>query len=136
MRATHLLTLRAAVWTSAWFVCLIAACGDDGTDGLSNCPEGKIASDKNGVLRCASLVKAGAGRGGSTAKDAAAGSKAASINTQASTGTGAPASNMGAANKPAESAPAPAAMSGQADKPAQSASAGGVSGGAAPQPSP
>lgn len=150
-RATRLHTLRAGVWMSACFACLIAACGDDGTDGLSSCPEGKIVSDNKGVLKCASLAKPGAGRGGSTAKDGTAGAKAAS-NTQASTGTGTPPQNMAAANKPAASG-APAAMSGQADRPASSpgnemappasgeagkpadSSAGqGMSSGATPQP--
>lgn len=63
----------------------LAACGDDGTEGLSSCPNGAIMSDKNGVLRCADPNKSRAGKGGGSAAGAS-GTKAA--------GAAAPAAGM------------------------------------------
>jgi hypothetical protein len=99
---------------------LVAACGDDATDGLSSCPGGRIELGKNNVFGCAPMSRAGT----AGAKSGAAGAKSAST-PQANTGTkpaaaGAPASS-GAANGGVAGA-MPAAMSGEAGAPSSQAS--------------
>lgn len=63
---------RSFALCSAFATCLcLAACGDDGTDELSSCPEYHIQQDKYGVWHCAPRAgtggappRAGAGTGG------------------------------------------------------------------------
>jgi hypothetical protein len=102
-------------WTLVWLsaVAWIAACGDDGTDGLSSCPEGKLDLNRMGVLVCADLSKPRAGSGAAGAKAGAAGSKSTASNTQANTGTKAAGAGSSAGTPPAAgSGTPPAAGSG------------------------
>jgi hypothetical protein len=100
---------QTLVWLSA--VAWIAACGDDGTDGLASCPEGKLDLNTMGVLVCADLSKPRAGSGAAGAKAGAAGSKSTASNTQANTGTKAAGTGSSAGGPPAASSGTPPAAS-------------------------
>jgi hypothetical protein len=109
---------------------LLIACGDDGTEGLSSCPEHKIALDKNDLLRCAPVAKP-AGAGGSSVKAGAAGAKSTNTATKPAPAgsSAASAANSGAAGAK------PAAASGEQSAPAGSnppASGGSTPSGGAP----
>jgi hypothetical protein len=128
MRAMRATTKRRARTVGFALACaLTAACGDDGTDGLSSCPGGRIELDQNDVFGCAPMSRPAAAGAKSTA---VAGAKSAT-SSQASTGTqaaGAPVS-AGASNGGGAGAP-PAANSGSAPA-SQASNPPPASGGAA-----
>lgn len=119
----HRFRSETFAWRVTWgfaLVCtLLIACGDDGTDGLSSCPEGKIALDKNNLLRCAPVGAKQAGAGGSSGKPGVAGAKSTSSIMPANTAAKpAPAGSSapGAANGGGAGAK-PAAASGEPNNP-------------------
>lgn len=79
----------AAVRASMWIaLALFAACGDDGTERLSACPDGRIESDKMGILRCAAS-KEKKPDAASSGNGSASGSGGSNVATSAAgTGTG------------------------------------------------
>src|SRR5262245_18269712 len=78
---------RSFALCSAFATCLcLAACGDDGADGLEKCPDYKIQSDKYGVWHCAPRAGAGGAAGSAPRGGAGAGGNPGS-NSQQPSGT-------------------------------------------------
>ena len=98
---------RSFALCSAFATCLcLAACGDDGADGLEKCPDYKIQSDKYGVWHCTPRAGAGGGAAGSTPRGGAGAGGNPGSNSQQpggpkpAAGSGGIAANSGGAPAP------------------------------------
>ena len=134
----HTNTVKAAC-----LLVLLAACGDDGTERLSTCPDARIVTDKMGVIRCAGPKKPEDSSASAAGKAASTGDSPSTMQANRASQDGASASgnaktpaadsgsmqpSMGGAGKPAaESGNQPPAESGGSATPPSSG--GNVTGG-------
>jgi hypothetical protein len=128
----HTNTGKIALLLCAVFI----ACGDDGTERLSTCPEARIVTDRMGIIRCAGPKKAeaeGANNAGKTGASSGDQRSSASANhasqadsesrNSAANGGSATPSNDSSAGKPAAESGAREPQPGASGAPASSSGA-------------